>query len=227
MEIIMFIAAPAAGKGSHAKLLSSKYKIPHISTGDILRKISKEDTEIGAYVYETLASGKLVKDDITCELIEKRIKEKDCKKGFIIDGFPRNYEQAVKFDEMLKRNKIHLSHVFVLDVDKDILEKRIIGRRTCTECGTVYNLNNPSERPKQESTCDKCGGRLFQRSDDNIKSFEERYNMYLTKTAPIIEYYEKEAVVTHVDGNHKLEDSFKVIDDIVSKDSDISDNNKK
>ena len=227
MEIIMFIAAPAAGKGSHAKLLSKKYNLPHISTGDILREISKEDSEIGAYVHETLASGKLVKDDITYKLIEKRIGEKDCKNGFIIDGFPRNYEQALKFDEILNKKNVKLSHVFVLDVDKEILEKRIIGRRTCEDCGRVYNLNNPLERPKQESICDYCGGHLFQRSDDNIKSFEERYKMYLTKTAPIIEYYEKQGVVTHVDGNHKLEDSFKAIDDIISKDSDISDNNKK
>ena len=227
MECIMFIAAPAAGKGSHAKLLSKKYNIPHISTGDILRKISKENTEVGAYVYETLASGKLVKDDITYKLIENRIGEDDCKRGFIIDGFPRNYNQALKFDEILERNNIRLAHVFVLDVDKKVLEKRIIGRRTCEKCGTVYNLNNPDERPEKDSVCDKCGGHLFQRSDDNIKSFEERLKMYSEKTAPIIEYYEKKGVVTHVDGNNRLSDSFKAIDDIISKDSDISDNNKK
>ncbi len=221
----MFIAPPAAGKGSHAKLLSAKYNIPHISTGDILRKISKEDSEIGSYVAETLASGSLVKDDITYKLIEDRISEEDCKRGFIIDGFPRNYEQAIRYDDILKEKGIKLAHVFVLDVNKKILEKRILGRRVCENCHTIYNLNNEYEMPKQESTCDKCGGNLYQRSDDNIDAFENRYKMYLEKTAPIIEHYEKQNVVTHIDGNVLLEKSFKEIDKIVSKDGDINDNN--
>jgi adenylate kinase len=217
MKNIMFIAPPAAGKGTQAELVVQKYKIPHISTGDILREISKEDSEIGKYVYETLASGKLVKDEITYQLIEDRLSKDDCKNGYIIDGFPRNIEQAYEYDKILKKLNYEVGNVILIDVDEKTLEKRITGRRLCENCNTIYNINEENSRPAVESICDNCGGKLYQRSDDNLEAFKTRYEMYLEKTKPIIEHYQKQNVLTEVNGNDTVENIFNQIDEIINK----------
>ena len=215
MKNIMFIAPPAAGKGTQAELVVEKYHIPHISTGDILREIAKEDSEIGKYVQETLASGGLVKDDITYQLIEDRLKKDDCKKGFIIDGFPRNIDQAYQYDKILDKLGYEVGNVILINIDKKTLEKRITGRRICESCGSIYNINDPENSPKVESICDNCGGKLYQRSDDNLASFETRYQTYIGKTEPIIKHYKKMNVVSEVDGNDTVENIFKSIDKII------------
>lgn len=212
MKNIMFIAPPAAGKGTQAELIVEKYHIPHISTGDILRDISKENSEIGNYVYETLASGNLVKDEITYKLVLDRLSKDDCKNGFIIDGFPRNYDQALKYDEILKELNQEIGYVFLIDIDKKILEKRITGRRICEECHAVYNINEPEQKSKVESICDKCGGHLYQRKDDNLEAFQNRYKNYLEKTEPIIKHYEDLNVLHHINGDGTIEDIFEQID---------------
>lgn len=215
MKNIMFIAPPAAGKGTQAERVVEKYHIPHISTGDILREISKEDSEIGEYVRETLASGKLVKDEITYQLIEDRLKKDDCKNGFIIDGFPRNLDQANEYDKILERLNYEVGNVILIDIDKEILEKRITGRRLCEKCGAIYNINDENMTPKVESVCDQCGGKLYQRSDDNLESFQTRYQTYLDKTEPIIDHYKKQGVLKVVDGNDTIDNIFKQIDKII------------
>jgi adenylate kinase len=215
MKNIMFIAPPAAGKGTQAELVVEKYGIPHISTGDILREISKEDNEIGQYVAETLASGKLVKDEITYKLIEDRLKKDDCKNGFIIDGFPRNIDQAYEYDKILKRLGYDIGNVILINVDKETLEKRIVGRRICEDCHAIYNINYENSSPKIDSVCDNCGGKLYQRTDDNLESFNTRYQTYLDKTEPIIEHYRKQKVLKEVDGNDTIENIFKKIDKII------------
>ena len=215
MKNIMFIAPPAAGKGTQAELVVEKYGIPHISTGDILREISKEDSEIGKYVQETLASGKLVKDDITYQLIENRLQKEDCQNGYIIDGFPRNIEQAYEYDRILEKLGYEIGNVIYINIDKKILEKRITGRRICEDCNTIYNINDPNNSPQIESVCDNCGGKLYQRSDDNLASFETRYAMYQEKTEPIINHYREKNVLTEVDGNDTVENIFKKIDEII------------
>ncbi len=215
MKNIMLVAPPAAGKGTQAELITEKYHIPHISTGDILRDISKEDTEMGIYVRETLSSGNLVKDEITYELVKQRLEKDDCKNGFIIDGFPRNLEQAIHYDEILKSLGFEVGNVISIDIDRDILEKRIVGRRICEDCGAIYNINVLENTPKQESVCDECGGRLYQRSDDNIEAFNTRYQTYLDKTEPIIKHYEKQGVLKHVDGIGTIEEVFQRIDKII------------
>ena len=211
----MFIAAPAAGKGTQAELVVQKYGIPHISTGDILREISKEDSEIGNYVAETLSSGKLVKDEITYQLIEDRLKKDDCKNGYIIDGFPRNIEQANEYDKILEKLGYEVGNVIHINVDKNTLEKRITGRRICEDCNTIYNINDKNSSPQVESICDNCGGKLYQRSDDNLESFQTRYNTYEEKTAPIIEHYRKQGVLKEVNGDDSVENIFKKIDEII------------
>jgi adenylate kinase len=215
MKNIMFIAPPAAGKGTQAELVVEKYHIPHISTGDILREISKEDSEIGEYVRETMASGKLVKDEITYQLIEDRLKKEDCKNGFLMDGFPRNLDQAIEYDKILKKLNYEVGNVILIDIDKEILEKRITGRRLCEKCGAIYNINDENMTPKIESVCDDCGGKLYQRSDDNLESFQTRYQTYLDKTEPIIDHYKKQNVLKVVDGNDTIDNIFKKIDEII------------
>ena len=217
MKNIMFIAPPAAGKGTQAELVVEKYGIPHISTGDILREISKEDSEIGQYVKETLASGKLVKDEITYQLIEDRLKKDDCKNGYIIDGFPRNLEQAKEYDKILERLNYEVGNVILINIDRKTLEKRITGRRICESCNTIYNINDENSAPKVESVCDNCGGKLYQRSDDNLEAFGTRYDMYLEKTEPIIDYYRKKGVLKEINGNDSVENIFKVIDKIINE----------
>ena len=217
MKNIMFIAPPAAGKGTQAELVVEKYHLPHISTGDILREISKEDSEIGNYVKETLASGELVKDEITYQLIEDRLAKEDCKNGYIIDGFPRNLDQANEYDKILKRLGYEVGNVIYINVDKKVLEKRITGRRICEDCGTIYNINDPNNSPKVESVCDECGGKLYQRSDDNLEAFETRYSTYEEKTEPIIDHYRKQGVLVEVDGDDTVEAIFAKIDEIINK----------
>lgn len=216
MKNIMFIAPPAAGKGTQAAWITEKYNIPHISTGDILREIAKEDSEIGNYVAETMASGKLVKDEITYQLIEERLAKDDCKNGYIIDGFPRNLEQAVEYDKILDKLGYDVGNVILLKVDIKTLERRITGRRVCEKCQAVYNINDTVKAPKVESVCDKCGGNLYQRKDDNLESFQTRYAMYLEKTEPIIEHYRKQNVLHEVDATNKeFDEVSKLVEDII------------
>ena len=217
MKNIMFIAPPAAGKGTQAELVVEKYHIPHISTGDILREISKEDSEVGEYVRETLASGKLVKDEITYQLIEERLKKDDCKDGYIIDGFPRNLEQAIEYDKILAKLGYDIGNVFLLNIETKTLEKRITGRRICEECQAIYNINDTAKAPQVESVCDKCGGKLYQRQDDNLEAFQTRYAMYQEKTEPIIEHYRKQNVLHEVDANNTFDIVSKQVDEIISK----------
>ena len=216
MKNIMFIAPPAAGKGTQAELVTKKYNIPHISTGDILREISKEDSEIGSYVYETLASGKLVKDEITYKLIEERLNKEDCKNGYIIDGFPRNLDQAIEYDKILANLGYEIGNVIYLEISEKTLEKRITGRRLCEDCHAIYNINDENSSPKVESVYNKCGGKLYQRNDDNLEAFQTRYKMYLEKTAPIIEHYKKQNVLHVINGEDTVENIFNAVDEIIS-----------
>ena len=217
MKNIMFIAPPAAGKGTQAELVVAKYNLPHISTGEILRKISKEDSELGHYVAETLASGNLVKDEITYQLIEERLKKEDCQNGFIIDGFPRTLDQAIEYDKILAKLNYDVGNVILINIDAKTLEKRVTGRRICENCKTIFNINIESQAPEVESVCDACGGKLYQRSDDNLESFQNRYKTYQEKTEPIIEHYRKQNVLHEVNGDDTVENVFAEIDKIISE----------
>ena len=217
MKNIIFVAPPAAGKGTQSAILKKKYNLVHISTGEILRQEASADSELGRYISEVLASGGLVKNEITYNLISKRLAQKDCQNGYILDGFPRNIEQAYEFDKILKNLNQTLDYVIVLDIKEEVLEKRITGRRICENCNAVYNINTERERPKEESICDKCGGRLYQRNDDNITSFKHRYNLYLEKTKPLLDYYQAKGILYIINGDDSIENIAKKIDEIIKE----------
>lgn len=217
MKNIIFIAPPAAGKGTQSSIIEKKYNLPHISTGDILRDEAKKDSELGRYIREVLDSGSLVKDEITYELLSNRLSLDDCKNGYVLDGFPRNIEQAYKYDEILSNLNQKLGYVIELNIDEETLEKRITGRRICEECGAVYNINSDNEKPKVESICDKCGHRLYQRNDDNITSFKHRYDLYVEKTKPLLDYYAKKGILYVINGNDSVESVAKEIDKVLKE----------
>ncbi len=189
MQDIILIAPPAAGKGTQAKLLSAKYHIPHISTGDLLRKAVNDQTELGNMVKETMESGQLVSDDIVLQLLEKRITEADCQKGYILDGFPRTVNQAQSYLQLLAKLNRPLGDIIYLDASKEVIKTRIIGRLSCPACGAVYNDLVEDNKPKKFGTCDLCNGPLSKRNDDNEETFEKRYRAFMEETYPLLDYF--------------------------------------
>lgn len=226
MKNIVFIAPPAAGKGTQADLVAEKYQVPHISTGDILREIAKEKSGLGRYVKDTLARGKLVKDKILYKLLEDRLSKDDCKNGYVIDGFPRNIEQAKEYDKILKKLGYDVGNVILININQQTLEKRITGRRVCEDCHSIYNINEKAKAPTVDTVCDNCGGRLYQRADDNAESFKTRYQIYREETEPIIEHYRVKEVIKEINGDDTVENVFKQVDEIIKKDLTVQDKNK-
>ena len=215
MRNLILLAAPGAGKGTLAKELKEKYNYVHISTGDLLRERVLKDDELGREIANMQKEGLLVTDEIVYKLLEDRLMEDDCKKGYILDGFPRNVKQAEKYDEIVKKINGDLGIVIVLDIAKEELASRITGRRLCKECGAIYNMNNPELTPKVEGTCDKCGGELYQRSDDNLESLETRYNTYVEKTQPLIDFYSAKGNLYTVDSNKGSEYTFEQVTELL------------
>lgn len=203
MKNIILIAAPAAGKGTLSEMLVEKYGYVHISTGDLLRDASKEDTPLGKKISEMLQSGALVTNEIVFDLLEKRLMKDDTKNGYILDGFPRTLEQAEMYDDTVKRLNLDLGVVIVLESDYETLRMRIVGRMLCEECGSVYNVLTGVNTPKVEGLCDKCGGKLYKRSDDNEESFKTRYDTYLDKTKPLIDFYKEKGIIHFVNSDSK------------------------
>ena len=196
---IIFLGAPGSGKGTQAKILSNEINIPAISTGDILRSEVANKTEIGLLAKKYMDDGGLVPDSVVIDIIKKRILEKDCKNGFILDGFPRNFSQAVALDNNLSNINKNISDVIILDVPDDIIVKRIIGRFSCGNCGALYNkfFNNPSI----EGICDKCSGEgLIYRADDNEEVIVNRLKIYHESMEKLIDFYEKKGLIYKVDG---------------------------
>ena len=201
MKNIILIAAPAAGKGTLSELLVEKYGYIHISTGDLLRDASKEETDFGKKIATMLKNGELVSDEIVFELLANKLKEVD--KPYILDGFPRTINQAYKYDELITKLNKSLGIVVVLNCDYNILKNRIVGRWLCKECGSIYNTLTGVNTPKIENICDKCGGELYKRSDDNEESFKTRYETYLEKTKPLIDFYQEKGNLHYVNSETK------------------------
>lgn len=205
----VLLGAPGAGKGTQAKKLIEKHGIPQISTGDILRKAVADGTPLGKEAKSYMDKGELVPDKVVIGLIEDRLKQPDCKKGFILDGFPRNTAQAETLDAMLKKLNMPLDSALSVDVPKDGLMKRLTGRRTCKGCQQMYNVY--FSPPKKNGVCDKCGGELFHRDDDKEETIKRRLDVYDAQTAPLISYYKKSGILKSVIGVGSIDEIFKKV----------------
>lgn len=210
---IVLLGAPGSGKGTQAKLLVEKYKIPQMSTGDLLRAEVAAGSELGKKAKAAMDSGQLVSDDVVLGMIQARLAKPDAKNGFILDGFPRNIPQAQSLDAMLARLGQPLQLALLVDVDTDVLMKRLTGRRTCGSCGAIYNIH--FSPPKTSNKCDKCGGVLQHRSDDNEQTVGSRLKVYQQQTAPLVNYYKAQGKLRTVRGVGAVGAIFKNVTDII------------
>lgn len=200
MKNLVLIAPPAAGKGTLSNLLSKEYNIPHISTGDLLRKRANVDDEFGIELLCLLQTGELVDDNIVLDLVKKRLSESDCEGGYILDGYPRNLNQANELNNILNEINLPIDYVIYLDINKNIAKERMMGRITCPKCGAIYNRHDKSKLPKIEGICDECGSRLNVRMDDSIQVFERRFEEFTNLTLPVVNFYESTGKLVKVDG---------------------------
>jgi len=202
-QALIFLGAPGAGKGTQAREVSKEFAVPQISTGDILREAVKKQTPLGLAAKVKMEAGELVPDEVVCGIVEERIGEADCAKGFILDGFPRTLGQAQFVDRVLEAKGRGNPLVVNIRVDQEVLMKRLTGRRTCAVCGEIYNVYY--DPPKQEGVCDKDGGKLLHRADDNEETIRQRLVAYENQTSPLIEYYRRKHLLHDVDGNREPE----------------------
>lgn len=220
MKNIILIAPPAAGKGTQAKMLHEKYNIPHISTGKLLREEATKETELGKTIKETISKGRLVSDEIITTLLKLRLMNEDCNNGYILDGYPRNIEQAKIYEELLKSLNKDIGIVVFFDIDKDLAMKRTLSRIECPNCGTSYNLLVNELKPTLEGICNKCGSKLEQRSDDNAESFMTRFDTYMNKTLDLINYYKEKNILREIKvlDNLSAQDIFSNLEEIINND---------
>lgn len=197
---ILILGAPGAGKGTQSDIISKKLNIPHISTGDILRKEISQGTELGKKVKEYVESGRLVPDEIIADILLNELKNDVYKNGYILDGFPRNIDQA----KILENKGISFDRVVLIDTSEDEVLKRLSGRRVCEKCGAVYNIYY--NKPKIDGICDNCGGKLIQRDDDKEDVVKRRFEVFYNQTMPVIKYYEEKGILIKVNGNKSLDD---------------------
>lgn len=194
---IVLLGAPGAGKGTQAAKLVEEFATPHISTGDILRAAVKNQTELGKKAKDYMDAGDLVPDSLIIDLMDERLREPDCEKGFILDGFPRTTAQAVALDDMLVRLERPLDAALLVDVDPEVIIKRLTERRCCKECGYIGTA--------ADATCPKCGGEMYQRDDDNETTVRNRLDVYAKSTSPLIDYYKGKGLLKSVDGDRPVD----------------------
>ncbi len=212
MKIVM-LGAPGAGKGTQAKRLAVKYEIPHISTGDIFRANIKNGTELGKKAKVYMDQGLLVPDELVVDLVIDRFKEPDCRRGYVLDGFPRTIPQAKALDEALAKNSDAIEYAIDVDVPDENIIRRMSGRRACTSCGATYHM--VTIPPKKEGICDVCGAELVLRADDKPETVEKRLKVYHEQTQPLIDYYQSRNILISVDGTRDMEEVFEEITGIV------------
>ena len=200
---LILVGPPGAGKGTQGEILSKKLGIDTISTGVMLRTAIKEQTEVGKLAEKYLGDGKLVPDDVIVAIVKERLSEPDCAKGFILDGFPRTVPQA----EALTASGVKIDKVLSLEVDDSVIVERLSSRRECSKCGAPYSVLY--KKPLKEDVCDKCGGALIQRADDNPETIQNRLNVYHEQTEPIKAYYEEKGLLVKAQGADSVDDTTK------------------
>ena len=202
---LIILAAPGAGKGTQAEILSEHYSIPTISTGAILRKNIKDGTALGDIAKKYIDDGKFVPDDVMIDIVKSRLSQDDCKRGFILDGFPRNIQQA----EVLKNSGIEIDTVLALEVEDEEIIERIGGRLECANCGASFHVK--FRKPEKDGVCDLCGGQLRTRADDKPETVKERLNTFHEKTEPLKAFYEKEGILKVAYGKEGIEETSKEV----------------
>ena len=209
---LILLGPPGAGKGTQAAVLSRKYNIPHISTGDMLREAVKGSTDLGMKAKGYMDRGELVPDDIVTGITTERLKREDAKKGFILDGFPRTLKQASDLDEALEAQSGNADLVMYFETSDKVAIERLSGRRVCGACGFNYHVRNIP--PKAKDVCDKCDGELYQRPDDKEETVRNRLKVYEAQTKPLVEYYAKKGILRKVSGDLNVEELFRVLSKI-------------
>lgn len=199
---LVLMGLPGAGKGTQAEQIVDQYGIPHISTGDMFRAAMKEGTELGLQAKSFMDQGALVPDEVTIGIVRERLSKDDCKKGFLLDGFPRTVPQAEALEDILTQLDKKIDFVINIDVDHGILMERLTGRRICKGCGATYHLVfNP---PAHEGTCDRCGGELYQRADDNAETVQNRLEVNIQQAQPLLDFYETKGYLRNIDGQRDI-----------------------
>lgn len=196
---IILMGPPGAGKGTQAEYIKEAFQLPHISTGDIFREAVARKTALGVEAKKYMDSGKLVPDDITIGIVEERLKQADCRSGFMLDGFPRTVVQAEALDKALAVMEMKIDIVLNIDAPIELLVERMTSRISCSQCKTIYNLKTLP--PAQEGICDKCGGQLVQRSDDQHDTARKRIEVYFEQTRPLLDYYSQQSLLINVNGD--------------------------
>jgi adenylate kinase len=210
---LVVMGSPGAGKGTQAERIVEKYGIPHISTGDMFRAAIKEGTALGVKAKSFMDAGNLVPDEVTIGIVEERLGKDDCKKGFLLDGFPRTVAQAEALEDILNGLSRPIDYVINIDVPKDKLMARLTGRRICKSCGATYHLVfNP---PANEGICDKCGGELYQRDDDNEETVGRRLEVYLDQTKPLLNFYEEKKYLKNINGDQDIDKVFEDLEELL------------
>ena len=203
---LIFLGPPGSGKGTQARLVGAKLGLPQISTGDILREAIARKTDLGEKAESIMDAGELVPDEVVLPLAEKRIEEKDCVKGFILDGFPRTLAQAIGLEEVLQRQGSAVDVVIFIEVGDAVVVKRLSRRRVCPNCKAMYNLS--TDPPKQEGLCDRCRVALELRTDDKPETVEARLVVYRKNTLPLVEYYESRGILRRIAGDDGISEVF-------------------
>lgn len=210
---LVLMGLPGAGKGTQAERIVEKYEIPHISTGDMFRAAIKGETELGLKAKSFMDQGALVPDEVTIGIVRERLGKNDCEKGFLLDGFPRTVAQAQALEEILSDLDRKIDYVINIEVDKDILMERLTGRRICKKCGSTYHLVfNP---PAVEGICDKCGGELYQRADDNEETVANRLEVNLKQTQPLLNFYEEKGYLRNINGQQDIKQVFVDVNELL------------
>jgi len=216
MKNLILLAVQGAGKGTLAKALKEKYGYEHISTGDLLRERAAVGDELGIKIKNLIDNGIFVSNEIIFEAIEYKISQPECANGYILDGFPRNIEQAEGYSKILEKLNKDIGLVINMTIPENLLINRIIGRRMCRDCGAIYNIYSEQLKPFKEGICNKCGGTLYQRDDDNEEAMKTRVETYFKVTAPVIDYYKEKGNLYEVDSSD-MDETLKSVEAILKK----------